>query len=101
VVQRPKTKRIWEWVAHRTIPKLKYAYTVCQSLQTVFKEKYNTHFEVIRNVPFLQPIITEALPFQAPFILLYQGVLNDGRGLEEMIIALQQLPQVELWMAGE
>ena len=101
VVQRPKTKRIWEWVANRTIPKLKYAYTVCQSLQTVFQEQYNTPFEVIRNVPFRQPNRPELLSFQAPFILLYQGVLNDGRGLEEMIVALQQLPNVEFWMAGE
>jgi glycosyltransferase involved in cell wall biosynthesis len=101
VVQRPKTKRIWEWVANRTIPKIKYAYTVCQSLQTVFQEQYKTPFEVIRNVPFQQPELAESLPFQAPFILLYQGVLNDGRGLEEMIIALKQLPQVEFWMAGE
>lgn len=101
VVLRPKTKRIWEWVANRTIPKLKYAYTVCQSLQTVFQEQYNTSFEVIRNVPFQQTTLPEALPFDAPFILLYQGVLNDGRGLEEMIVALQQLPSVEFWMAGE
>jgi glycosyltransferase involved in cell wall biosynthesis len=101
VVQRPKTKRIWEWVANRTIPKLKYAYTVCQSLQNVFQEQYNTPFEVIRNVPFQQPKLPKPLPFEAPFILLYQGVLNDGRGLEELIVALQQLPTVEFWMAGE
>lgn len=101
VVQRPKTKRIWEWVANRTIPNIKYAYTVCQSLQKVFKEQYNTPFEVIRNVPFQQPNLSAALPFQEPFILLYQGVLNDGRGLEELIVALQELPQVEFWMAGE
>jgi len=101
VVQRPKTKRIWEWVANRTIPKLQYAYTVCQSLQKVFQEQYNTHFEVIRNVPFQQAELSEVLPFKAPFILLYQGVLNDGRGLKEMIVALQQLPKVEFWLAGE
>ena len=101
VVQRPATKRVWEWVANRTIPKLKYAYTVCQSLQKVFLKQYNTSFEVIRNVPFQQKKLPEPLPFQAPFILLYQGVLNDGRGLEEMITALQQLPDVEFWMAGE
>lgn len=101
VVQRPKTKRIWEWVANHTIPKLTYAYTVCQSLQKVFLEQYNTPFEVIRNVPFQQTNLPPSLPFKAPFILLYQGVLNDGRGLEELIVALQELPQVEFWMAGE
>lgn len=101
VVQRPTTKRIWEWVAQHTIPKLTHAYTVCQSLQEVFQKRYHTSFEVIRNVPFQQTKPIEQLSFQTPFILLYQGVLNDGRGLEEMIVALQQLPEVEFWLAGE
>ncbi|WP_231512801.1 glycosyltransferase [Aureispira sp. CCB-QB1] len=101
VVQRPTTKRIWEWVAQHTIPKLTHAYTVCQSLQEVFQKRYHTSFEVIRNVPFQQTKPIEQLSFQTPFILLYQGVLNDGRGLEEMIAALQQLPEVEFWLAGE
>lgn len=101
VVQRPTTKRIWEWVAQHTIPNLTHAYTVCQSLQEVFQKRYHTSFEVIRNVPFQQTKPIEQLSFQTPFILLYQGVLNDGRGLEEMIVALQQLPEVEFWLAGE
>jgi len=101
VVQRPKIKRVWEWVANRTIPKLNHCYTVCESLQRVFKEEYQTDFEVIRNVPFHQAIPDHLLPFQSPFIILYQGVLNDGRGLEEMIAAMSQLEQVEFWMAGE
>lgn len=101
VVLRPKTKRIWEWVAQHTIPQLKHCYTVCKSLQTVFQERYNTNFEVIRNVPFAQEKMPLPPAFEAPFILLYQGVLNDGRGLEEMIMAMQQIDQAEFWLAGE
>jgi glycosyltransferase involved in cell wall biosynthesis len=101
VVQRPKIKQVWEWVANHTIPKLKHCYTVCESLQRVFKEEYQTDFEVIRNVPFHQALPDNLLPFQSPFILLYQGVLNDGRGLEEIITAMSHLEQVEFWMAGE
>lgn len=101
VVQRPTTKRIWEWIAKHTISKIKHAYTVCESLQAVFNAQYQASFEVIRNVPFKVSTPPPSLPFHPPFILLYQGVLNDGRGLEEMIMALQDLPQVEFWMAGE
>lgn len=101
VVQRPKTKKIWEWVAQHTIPNIEYAYTVCESLQGVFKERYRTDFGLIRNVPFQQKDLSPILPFQQPFILLYQGVLNDGRGLEEMITAMQELKGVEFWLAGE
>ncbi|MEK7256632.1 MAG: glycosyltransferase, partial [Bacteroidota bacterium] len=37
----------------------------------------------------------------APFILIYQGVLNDGRGLEQAIEAVSHLENIELWLAGE
>lgn len=100
VVERPRVKRVWEWVAQRTIPRLRYAYTVCQSLATIFEERYGTPFEVVRNVPFQQPIPPE-MPTNTRFTLLYQGVLNDGRGLEELLDALPLLPDVELWLAGE
>ncbi len=101
VVLRPKTKAVWEWVAQQTIPNIKYAYTVCQSLQKVFAEKYQTPFEVVRNVPFEQKQPTKYLPLQSPIVLLYQGALNDGRGLEESIKAMQYLDNCELWLAGE
>ncbi len=103
VVNRPKVKAAWEWVAQRTIPNLNYCYTVCDSLQEVFEQKYGTPFSVIRNVPFAQPKAAwTTLPEgQQPIILLYQGALNDGRGLEEMITAMQQLEGVVFWLAGE
>ncbi|MEO6039058.1 MAG: glycosyltransferase [Saprospiraceae bacterium] len=34
-------------------------------------------------------------------ILLYQGALNAGRGLEAAIAAMQQIANVQLWLAGE
>lgn len=101
VVERPAVQRVWAALAQWIIPKLKYAYTVCGSLQQVFKEKYGTDFAVIRNVPFQKAPPSASLAFEPPFIFLYQGVLNDGRGLEELIQALPALPQVHLWLAGE
>lgn len=102
VVERPKIKAVWEWVGTKTIPNLTYCYTVCESLQKVFKEKYGTAFEVIRNVPFEQPRAAYLpLPTDEKVILLYQGALNDGRGLEEMIIAMQAIENAVFWMAGE
>ncbi|MCH2043129.1 MAG: glycosyltransferase [Saprospiraceae bacterium] len=100
VVRRPRIQKLWAWVARHTVPKLKYCYTVCESIAEIFKEKYKVPFEVVRNVPFHQPLP----PIQAlkkPLVLLYQGALNEGRGLEEMIQAMQQLEETELWLAGE
>ncbi len=101
VVERPAIKKVWEIAGNLTVPKLTYCYTVCDSLRNVFKAKYGVDFSVIRNVPFKQPDNEELIKFEPPYILLYQGVLNDGRGLEEMIEAINLLNDVELWMAGE
>lgn len=100
VVERPRVKRVWEWVAARTIPHIRYAYTVGEGLAGLFEQRYATRFEVVRNVPFkynddLQIIENEK------FTLLYQGALNDGRGLEELIEAMRELPLCRLWIAGE
>lgn len=99
VVERPSIKRIWEAVARHTIPRLTHCYTVCESLADLFAENYGTEFGVIRNVPFqlTAPLVKAT---NDPKVILYQGALNDGRGLEEMITAMAQL-NAEFWIAGE
>jgi glycosyltransferase involved in cell wall biosynthesis len=102
VVRRPVVQRAWEWLARQLVPRVWHAYTVCDSLARVFHEKYGTSFEVIRNVPAQKrhpPVLHKKNA--GPFILLYQGALNEGRGLEESIRAMAQLEGCELWLAGE
>ncbi|MEZ4952981.1 MAG: glycosyltransferase [Saprospiraceae bacterium] len=101
VVNRPLVKKIWENIAQLIIPRIKYAYTVCESIAEVFYEKYNTQFIVIRNVPNKKPLPVNIKKKVSPFIIIYQGVLNEGRGLEEVIEAMQYLENTELWLAGE
>ncbi len=101
VVKRPTVQKAWEWIGRQTIPKYTYCYTVCDSLKEVFRAKYQVDFEVIRNVPF-RSLETASNPAKAaPFTLLYQGVLNDGRGLEELMHALTKVDQLQLKIAGE
>ena len=111
VVRRPKVQQVWERVAQETIPTCKYCYTVCQSLADIFQNKYKTHFEVIRNCPVSPPHdlnfekekndgLTLSQTVQ-PKIILYQGALNEGRGLEQMIQAIQYIDGVQLQLAGE
>ena len=101
LVDRPNVKRIWESMAYFLIPKLTFAYTVCESLAEIFQQKYGVHFNVIRNVPTAKPIPSRHVRGGDSFILIYQGVLNDGRGLEEAVGAMELLEGVELWLAGE
>jgi len=74
---------------------------VSEGLAEIFSKKYKIPFEVIRNVPTCKQKVQHKKSQDDPFILLYQGVLNEGRGLEEMIAAMEHLPEVECWLAGE
>ncbi len=106
VVRRPFIKKAWSLVAKFTIPNLKYCYTVGHSLATIFDKEYGVHFEVIRNVPFNssryseKPKVGKNLE-SGNSIILYQGVLNEGRGLEQVIEAMKSIDKAELWLAGE
>ncbi len=100
VVRRPIVKRIWEWVAQKTIPKCTHCYTVGNSLAEIFQEKYGTKFNVIRNVPELKSDVENKTSNKLP-IILYQGALNEGRGLEEMLEAMTEINNAQFWLAGE
>ena len=97
VVRRPMVKSVWEWVADFAIPRVDAAYTVGERLAGLFEKRYKKPFAVLRNVPFYQDEI--AKPTEN--IILYQGVLNEGRGLEQVILAMQTIENATLWLAGE
>jgi glycosyltransferase involved in cell wall biosynthesis len=104
LVGRPVVRKIWAGIGRFCIPKCDLAYTVCSSLAIEFAKKYHVNFEVIRNLPLSQNE-RQHFPINKsdPFIILYQGMLNDGRGLEEMLEAMQhfEAKKVQLWIAGE
>lgn len=101
VVRRPAVQRIWEWVAQLVIPRLDHAYTVGPGLAGLLEERYGTSFSVIRNVPMAVSPAEGKHPKPGPPVILYQGVLNEGRGLEFVIEAMQEVEGAELWLAGE
>ncbi len=103
VARRPLVKLIWEWVAKACIPRVDIAYTVSQSLAEELADRYDVPFSLVRNLPTPAPLPDQApeIAPNEPFILLYQGVLNEGRGLEVAVRAMQKLKNAELWLAGE
>ena len=110
VVRRPMIRRIWLGIEKFVVPKLKYCYTVSQSVADEFERRYNIKFEVIRNLPNRQQaprppkgeFDNHPLPIHHPSpIILYQGNLNEGRGLETAIEVMQNIENAELWIAGD
>jgi len=100
VVRRPTVKRIWEKIAEWSIPQFEHCYTVASELGDIMTSMYGPTFSIIRNVPTPTQKVASPTADQA-FTLLYQGVLNEARGLEVAIKAMKKLPKTQLWLAGE
>jgi glycosyltransferase involved in cell wall biosynthesis len=104
LIERPRVKRIWERIEQRIVPKLTHCYTVCQSIADVYNAKYGTAFRVVRNIPFKLNDLNDN-GFVPPFptdkpVVIYQGAVNLGRGIEEAILAMHQLENVNLVIIG-
>lgn len=96
VIDRKIVQAIWRWIAYIYIKRFHVCYTVSCSLAKELSRKYNKHFDVIRNVPYLT---TESSERDRTY-LLYHGALNAGRGLEVLIEAMQFI-DMPLMIAGE
>lgn len=102
LINRPKIKRIWEWLEQKMIPRIKSAYTVCNSIADVYKNKYGTDFKVIRNVPNAVNInLSKNRQVKSENIIIYQGAINIGRGLKQAILAMKYVENVKLIIAGD
>ncbi len=100
LIDRPKIKHFWEWLEQKMLPKIKYAYTVCNSIAKIYNEKYGTGFKVVRNIPKAkQNPVSEKT--NSTKIVLYQGALNVGRGLKQAILAMKYLDHTKLVIAGD
>lgn len=99
---KPIKKKIWQLVQKWCIPQVDMAITVSESLGKVLGEKYNNYFRQIYNAPSLDAYKNLGVTQDEsdPFIL-YQGVLNKGRGLEAIIDAMEWIDGVRLVIAGE
>jgi len=103
LVNRRRVQKIWERFEKQMLPKLKYAYTVCDSIAEVYRQKYGTPFRVVRNFPMANQS-KPALPLKPERnekTVLYQGAINVHRGLEQAILAMKYLDNVRFVIAGD
>lgn len=98
VQHRRMTKIIWKKMEDYYIPKIENKYTVSEGLALQMKNLNYGIFQVIKNVPYLVNEIVEKKP-DIP-VILYQGAINLGRGLHELIDAVEKI-NAEVWIIGD
>jgi len=102
LIGRPQVKKIWENIEKKILPHIKYATTVCASISNIYTEKYGIPFRVVRNLPFASRVVSVTeKPANAEKLILYQGAVNIGRGLEQAILAIKFIKNAMLIIAGD
>jgi glycosyltransferase involved in cell wall biosynthesis len=107
ITERKWVKRIWTAIESFIFPRLSNTYTVSDSVAAYYKEKYKANMMVVRNIP-LKKTAPARLHSQPSFIkvkgkkiILYQGAINRGRGIEWMINAMPYLDNFIFYVIGD
>ena len=104
LINRKWVRGFWLGIEAFIFPRLKKVYTVSASIAQAYEKKYKIPVKVIRNLPLSQ------LPDSGPFnikgiqnreIILYQGTLNKGRGLELAIQSMRFIEGAVFLIAGD
>lgn len=103
VKSRPAVQKVWMGVERWAVPQYIYGYTVSQRIAEELRRRYRVSYELIRNVPLLaeemavlkEPdgtAVAEGIRevMNGRFIL-YQGAVNEARGLEMLIPAMEHI----------
>ncbi len=106
LIARPLIRAVWLNIERFLFPKLKYVYTVNQSIADIYTRKYGVKVGVLRNMPFRlkNREIDESLKKtikQGKRMLIMQGAgINVDRGAEELIQAMPMVENAILYIIG-
>lgn len=96
IVVRPAIHWFWKSVEKFSVPKMNATYTVSQSIADELAKTYHVPIGLVRNMPIYQKIDNTS----TELYILYQGALNVGRGLPELINVMQDI-HLPLYIAGD
>lgn len=94
-------KKVWMFIENLILPRVKYCYTVSNSIADTYNTKYGINMKVVRNVPYRNLNIQANFKDNEIKTILYQGSLNIGRGLEHLIDAMEFLDNARLVIIGD
>ncbi|HEY2649620.1 MAG TPA: glycosyltransferase [Puia sp.] len=103
--KKPIRRNIWKYIEKSILARLKYMYTVSDSIRDLYGRIYHEKLFVVRNLPQKNPdktslsaeelnllrSIEERIP-ENKHLLIFQGAgINESRGAEELVLSMQFL----------
>lgn len=98
LIGKPFKQSIWYFIEKIFVPKTDSLYTVTNSIANIFNKKYKVDCKLVRNLPYKNTLPTIN---NKPQKLLYQGAVNVGRGLNEMLLVMLKIDNIEFHIAGD
>jgi len=89
VLRRPRIHRWWHWLERELVPRFPKGYTVSRSIAEEFRRCYGVDYRVIRNLPNRRPPVEK--PAAQERFLIYQGAVNEARGLEYLLPSMKEV----------
>jgi glycosyltransferase involved in cell wall biosynthesis len=104
----PFKRNLWKLIERTIFPKLRYVFTVNDSIADIYRKEYNVDIRVVRNVPllfhkntFVKKTKRElGIPENKKIIILQGAGINVNRGAEEAVEAMQYLDNAVLLIIG-
>lgn len=106
IQNRKFVKGVWTSLEKWIFPKLKYTFTVNDSIANLFEQDYGMRPQVIRNIPTLQNSLIQKtrqelkLPEGKKILVLQGAGINIDRGAEELLEAMVHLENYLLLIIG-
>jgi len=99
---KPIRRNIWKFIEARIFSRLKYMYTVSDSIRNLYRRIYHKKLFVVRNLPLKDPLNPELTAEEKDWIrsideripdnknlLIFQGAgINESRGAEELVYSM-------------
>lgn len=107
LVSRPGVRRVWLSIEKWIFPKLKFVYTVNESIADAYNERYGILPKVVRNI---SPRYTSnnlsskeelGIPENKKLIILQGAGINIHRGAEEAVEAMRKVENAVLLIVGD